>query len=251
MSAPVSRPRERPRLQRLRALASSFAKIARDPNQTAHGARLVMSFDRENTDRNYRRFADDPVGRRIVAGGPSLFDLLADREALARMPEGSLGRVYLDYMVREGLSTEALDEAVLPVEREVHGDDPGLRRFHRHQRAAHDLWHVLTGYHRDVLGEIQLIAFSRHQTHSPAFKWMTRFARIGIGRRVEGGTDLIRIAEERGRATRPLLTLDWAPLLPRPIEEVREALGTGPPPVYTRLVRSDKGFGLVPDEIGS
>ena len=248
MAQDPNRTDSRSRLHRLRGLIRSLVAIARDPEETAHGARLVMYFDRENTEERYRSFLEEPVGRAIAEGAPSLFDLLTDRASLARLASGSLGRTYLEFMQREDISTEALDEAVAPVEREVHGERGlAFRRFQQHGRASHDLWHVLTGYHRDLLGEAQLIAFSVPQTGSPSFEWLRRLTEFGIGRRVPGGRELIRLADERGRRTRPLLTVDWAPLLSRPIDEVRETLGIGPPPTYTRYVKAPSGRGLVPE----
>ena len=34
----------------------------------------------------------------------------------------------------------------------------------RRTRDSHDIWHVLSGYHRDALGEACLVAFSYAQT---------------------------------------------------------------------------------------
>jgi len=229
------------------ALLKSLLKVISDPNETSHGARLVMHFDRKNMEENYADFAAHPLGRRILDGAPSLFDLLTDRESLSQLPKGSVGRTYLDYMIQEEISTEALDEEVLPIELEVFGSHPDRRRFHQHMRASHDLWHVLTGYHRDLFGEVQLLTFSHYQTGSPSFKWLSRLARFGIGRRVPGGLDLLKLAKRRGLETTPLFTVDWTSLLGRPIDEVREQLHLGPPPSYTRYVRSPEGFGLVPE----
>jgi ubiquinone biosynthesis protein COQ4 len=222
-------------------------KIMRDPNETSHGARLVLTIDRKRTERNYQEFAADPEGRRILDGAPTLFELLTDRDALARLPEDSVGRVYLDFMIREGISTEALDAEVEPVEREVLRPDAARRRFHQHMRASHDLWHVLTGYHRDLLGEMQILTFSHEQNASPAFKWIIRLARLRAEQQMPGARALLDQARERGRRTTRLLTVDWPPLLGRPIDEVREQLGIGPPPVYTRYMKNPDGRGLVPE----
>ncbi len=251
MSESALRFDDRPRPGRVRGLSSSLVKIIRDPEETAAGARLVMYFNRDHTEQRFREFREDRVGRAILDGAPSLYDLLTDRDALAAMPEGSVGRTYLEYMIREGISTEALDEEVAPVEVEIHGADPEFRRFQQHGRASHDLWHVLTGYHRDLLGEAQVLTFSASQIGDPAFRFLSRLARFGVGRQVKGARELLSLAAERGAKTRPLHTVEWAPLLPRPIEEVRETLGMGPPPSYIRHVRKPSGFGLVPEEAAS
>jgi ubiquinone biosynthesis protein COQ4 len=230
------------------ALLRSFLAIARDPEETSHGARLVITIDRHQMERNFQRFADAPEGARILSGAPSLYDLLTDRASLGALPEGSLGRTYLEFMQREGISTEALDAEVAPVELEILGADPDRRRFHQHMRASHDLWHVLTGYHRDLFGEMQVLVFSHSQTGSRAFGWIARMARFGAARQIPGGRQLLELARKRGESSQWLAAVAWAPLLAEPIDDVRRCLGIGPPPSYTRYVRAASGFGLVPEE---
>jgi ubiquinone biosynthesis protein COQ4 len=230
-------------------LLHSIIRIMRDPDETSHGARMVLTFDRKQAEKSYQEFLADDEGRRILDGAPSLFELLTNRDSLRQLPEGSVGRIYLDYMIREGISTEGLDAEVAPVEQEVLQSEAARQRFSQHMRASHDLWHVLTGYHRDLLGEMQLLAFSYFQTGSPSFKWLTRLARIGAGRQIPEAKGLLDLAEKRGRESRWLATADWATLLRQPIEEVRSILGIGAPPTYTRYMRNPDGRGLVPEPI--
>jgi ubiquinone biosynthesis protein COQ4 len=179
-------------------LLRSFIKMLREPEESSHGARFVWTIDRRQTERNFQAFAADPEGQRILKGSPSLFELLKDRDALATLPEGSLGQTYLDYMDREGISIEALDAAVEPVEREVLGTDMPRRRFYQHMRASHDLWHVLNGYHRDLLGELLVLTFTYKQTGSPAFKWISRLAGLGAEWQMAGSRALLDQARRRG-----------------------------------------------------
>ena len=226
----------------------SWLAVMRDPEDTASGARMVIAIDGRRIERNYQRFAAHPQGARVLAGAPSLFELLTNRSRLAELPPGSLGRSYLEFVIREDISTEELDAIVAPVEEEIMQPDAARMRFSRHMRASHDLWHVLTGYHRDLFGELQLIVFSHRQTGSLAFGWISRLARIGTGRRIPGGRPLLELAKVRGDRAPWLLGVDWEPLLGEPIDRVREKLQIGTPPAYTRYVRKASGFGLVPEE---
>jgi ubiquinone biosynthesis protein COQ4 len=228
-------------------LLRSLVRIARDPNNTADGARIVLTFDRGRQERNYQRFAADPRGAAMLAGDPTLFDLLSDRDALRSLSEGSLGREFLEFSEREGISIEGLDREVEPIERELWNPDPRRRRYLMHLRASHDLWHVLTGYSRDLLGELLLLRFSWIQLHTPMFGFLTWLSSLGIERRIPGAAGLLREAEERAARSDWLPTRDWAALLRLPIAEVREQLGIGPPPSYTRYVRKPRGLGLVPE----
>lgn len=240
MASPETRPPRFP-------LFYSLMKVIRDPNETSHGARLVMTVDRHQFERNYQRFCGEAEGQRILDGAPCLFERLTDREALAALPDGSVGRIFLDYMVREDISTEALDAEVEPVEREILAPDAQRKRFNKHLRASHDLWHVLTGYHRDILGELQLLTFSHKQNHSPAFRLLSFLSRHSAKKKIPELPGLLDLARERGSRTVWLPVADWGTLLGRPIEEVRETLGMGAPPKYTRRIRNPNGRGLIPE----
>lgn len=239
-------PPRRPLFRLLTCLRSVLA-VVRDPEDTASGVRMVRAIDGRRLDDNLRRFAADPMGARILDGAPSLYDLLTDRDALRRRPEGSLGRSYLAFVEEERISTEQLREAIAPVEREFLGDDPVQERFSEHMSAMHDLWHVLTGYSRDILGELLLLAFSDAQLDSRAFRWIVRVASLGIDRRIPGARALLAQARERGARAPWLATENWEAFLDLPLAEVRSMLELGPPPRYTRYRRNPRGFGLVPE----
>ena len=226
----------------------SFAQVLRDPNQTGHGARVVLLIDRHTNNAAYQRFRQSPNGRRILAGEPCLFERLTDRKSLGATRPESLARRYLAFMEEEGISTEALHAEVAPIEAEINGPDLSRARFHRHMRASHDLWHVLTGYHRDLLGELQLIAFSQRQTGSRAFAWLSKLTRYGIERRISEARELLELARARSHRAPWLLAVDWEPLLRAPIDEVRDRLLLGPAPRYTQYVRGETFMSLVPAE---
>lgn len=240
---------DRPLRARIRPwrLLRSLVRLLRDPENTADGARIVLSFDRGRQEQTYQRFASHPRGARILDGEPTLFELLSDRAALRRRPAGSLGRELLDFWEREGICIEALDRVVAPVEREVLRPDPRRHRYLRHMRASHDLWHVLTGYSRDLLGELLLLRFSWIQLQTPMFGAITWLSSFGLDRRMPGASALLRDAEERAARCDWLPTVDWPALLPLPLTRVREQLGIGPGPSYTRYVRNPGGFGVVPE----
>ena len=61
-------------------------------------------------DNPFQRFAAHPEGRRMLQERPCLPHCIADREALARLPEGSFGRAYLDFVERAGISADSLIE---------------------------------------------------------------------------------------------------------------------------------------------
>ncbi|MFC6923912.1 Coq4 family protein [Microbulbifer taiwanensis] len=72
-----------------------------------------------------------------------------DMEALAKLPEGTLGREYQKMLAEQGLQAD-----FLPFDSTATDYDYFLRR----QGQTHDIEHVVTGYRYDPLGEFALIA---------------------------------------------------------------------------------------------
>ncbi len=82
-----------------------------------------------------------------------------DLQALAALPEGSLGRSYADQLLRLGLTPESLIDP-RPI------SSPADYLTHR-LRETHDIIHVLTGFGTDGPGELGLQAFNLAQVRSP------------------------------------------------------------------------------------
>ena len=129
--------------------------LSRDLDDTTHVFRIVDALRGNSDAENVARMRESLVGRQILDERRDMLDVLADRERLRTLPEGSLGRVYLEFMEREGLSAEGLAEA--SESGHSPGSDSDERIFGNWARDSHDLWHVLTGYGRDPLGELCLL----------------------------------------------------------------------------------------------
>lgn len=244
MKATIRKSHRPPRIRPLIAL-KAFLRSARDPEDTENGARFVLALEGSTAERTYQRFCADPRGARLLDARPSLFAELSDFDRLAALPAGSLGRCYLDFMTREGISAAGLANAVSAVEDELVDSDPERRFVHDRIRDMHDLWHVTTGYSRDLLGELALIAFSYTQLRTRAFGLILPLAYVFNERQAPGSRALLRGAWRRGNAAQWLPVQDWEALLTRPLDEVRSRLQLGPCPQYTRYFRNPDGFGLL------
>jgi ubiquinone biosynthesis protein COQ4 len=231
--ASTTAPRVRPWLA-LRALASA----SRDPENTAAGARFVFALQGKATERLFQRFRADPGGARILAERRSLRATLRDRAKLRALPEGSLGRTYAAFMDEEQISNEGLVDVTADAARELLGPmDADRRLVHDRITDLHDLWHVATGYSRDMLGELALIGFGYEQLGTPAYRVILAFTRPLLGFQIPGSRAFVDDARRRGREARWLPVQDWEGLLALPLDAAREELGLGPPPVYTRYFR--------------
>lgn len=215
----------------------ALSRLIRDPNDTEQAFRVVRALDGAHADRLMARFAASEGGARLLAERPSLLAALSDREALAAMPEGSLGRAYLAFCDGEGITPGGLVEASMLEDRDLL--EPRFRYMADRLRDSHDLWHVVTGYRTDLLGENAVLAFTAAQTGSvgvgvlAAAGYLRSYRlRAEIGR---AGRELVRSAWQRGKRAAWLPAVVFEELLDQPLEAVRARLGVGSPPTYAPL----------------
>jgi ubiquinone biosynthesis protein COQ4 len=110
----------------------------------------------------------------------------------------------------------------VPLEEDDSSPEQAL--FSARMRDSHDLWHVVTGYGRDLLGESALLAFTYRQTRNPGIALIVLVAWWKAGRALPGARALIRDAYQRAGRAEWLPGVDWESMLERPLEEVRETL---------------------------
>jgi ubiquinone biosynthesis protein COQ4 len=178
-------------------------------------------------ERSFQRFAADPEGQRLLRERPSLVDAMADSQALAALPDGSFGRVYLDFARARDFAANGLVEINHETNEENgQNDDPHRAYYGDRVTAMHDLWHVLTDYGTDEAGEGTLLAFSLAQIPSRGFLLL-----VMLSASVLPMAPLFRCqrhlleAWRRGRRAARLDRARYEDLLPLPLDVVRRQLG--------------------------
>jgi ubiquinone biosynthesis protein COQ4 len=209
-----------------------------DPDDLPQVFTIIESLSGKTIYRIWKRMTKTEGGRRILAERPDIVALLEDRPALARLPEGSLGRAYLAFVEREKISAEGIREAQKKgMTSGIPLSDP-YDYVHARMRDTHDLWHAAVGYHGDLIGETSLLGFTFAQTHNPAIALI-----IGIGLFKTIGAPQARAVildgHRRGRAAAWFPAQPWETLLPLPLAEVRRRLHLEPAPVYTQIRSSE------------
>lgn len=214
--------------------ARALTQLLRDPNDTEQAFRLVRAADPGVIDRLHARFVATHAGRELLRDRPVLLDALSDSDALAAMPDRSLGRAYLDFCRAEGITPGGLVEASEPTYAEEL--EPELRYIAERLRDAHDLWHVVAGYRTDLLGELSVLAFTFAQTRNKGLGILVAAGYLrtftfwhAFGR---AGRALTREAYRRGQRAEWLPIVRWEDLLSQPLDSIRLRLGVGPAPVY-------------------
>jgi ubiquinone biosynthesis protein COQ4 len=220
----------RPRLRPWKALRAMRA-LLRDPDDTARVFDVIQALGGRSGERAFERFRASEVGARVLRERRDLLAALSDRERLLALPVGTLGRTYAEFMGREQISAQGLAEASLA----AGGTDPELsperRLFGARLRDMHDLWHVVTGYGRDLLGEATLLAFSYAQTRNRGVGFIVATA-WWKARRAPAFRRMLRDGYRRGRRAAWLPAQDWEALLARPLAEVRAELRVDAAPQY-------------------
>jgi ubiquinone biosynthesis protein COQ4 len=215
-----------------------------NPDDTSQVFRIIRAASGRSFERLFHRVKQDPAGARILAEQRMLLGALSDRERLRGLADGSLGREYARFMDAEQISADGLAEASLPDQPQDPSPlGPEAEVLGERLRDMHDLWHVTTGYGRDLLGEVALLAFSYAQTCNRGIGIIVGVALYKMWR---GGAneavELVRGGYRRGRKARLLPAADWEALLELPLNQVRLQLEVEPAPSYTQ----DRSTGAPP-----
>ena len=220
------------RLDPKRALAAMVA-LTKNPDDTSQVFTIIESLSGHAPAWMLRRFRDDANGRALLATRPEIVPLLADRERLRAMPKGSLAHAYLAFVESEGIDADGLVAASVAGEKGLREKGSDFEFIASRMRDTHDLWHTVTGYKGDLIGEASLLGFSLAQTHNPGIGMIVLTGMLRI-RQLEA-VGLIAQGVRRGMRARWMPAIDWETLLPLPLETVRSLLAIDVPPKYEPL----------------
>lgn len=215
-------------LATVRTVIDATRTALANPGDTKQAFRIADALSFGAPERMTRRMRRSPGGAALLARRDDLLGVLTDRARLEAMPADSLGRAYLRFLDDEGITAAGLVQASM--EGATRDDTGDVRYMRERMRDSHDLWHTVTGYKGDLLGEASLLAFTFAQTHHPGVGFLAGLG-VVLGD-IPGTRALITRGFARGRRARWLPAIDWVALLPRPLDEVRRELGIDEVPVY-------------------
>lgn len=223
----------------LKTAIEAMRALAKDPNDTAQVFRIVESLSGPAAQRQFVRFSRTTTGQRVLQRREDLLTVLADRARLAAMPDDSLGRAYLAFIDAEGITAGGLVEASTEGSTgRWSADVIGAERtlFRRRMRDMHDLWHTVTGYRGDLIGESSLLAFTFAQTRAPGIALIVA---VALSRAPNAYRRVIARGFVRGVRAAWLPGQDWVALLPLPLSTVRDLLHVDAPPSYVPVYTRD------------
>lgn len=212
----------------------ALKRLIADPEQTEEVFNVIRALSGPALKNAYRRFRNTQTGQQILLERRQLLHSLQDREALAALPAHSLGRHYLQFMIDGNITADGLVEA--SEDRQETIFDPGMALFSERQRDMHDLWHTVTQYDRDELGEACLLAFTYAQTKNRGIGIICLAGAHKLAQHLGNGVyGAVWKAYQDGKRAAWLPAQDWEMLLQQPIDDVRISLGIPKPEQYDSL----------------
>jgi ubiquinone biosynthesis protein COQ4 len=107
---------------------------------------------------------------------------------------------------------------------------------------VHDIWHILSGYHRDGLGEACLVAFSYAQTGGLGWALIAAGAAFRArNARIYPYKRAIWQGYRRGKAAKWLLGEDYERLMAEPLDAARRRLNITPATYYDAIPADLRG----------
>lgn len=203
-------------IDRLRMLVA-FYKVVKDVNATDDVFVVAEKIPDDVFDPAIEFLKDGPWTKATLERRTSIEFRIQD---WLKLPNGTLGREYAEFMVKRGLSPDFHPA----VQAETAGQ---YTKLHFYQ--THDLWHVVTGYRANPAGEIALLAFYYAQTKLPLPVLLiiagllnaAFFAPSEVTARIEA------LAEgyQKGKAAHKIFGYPWHNSWEKPLAQVRAEMG--------------------------
>lgn len=229
-----------------------FQNLIADKEDTAQVFHIIEALKGEASHRQAWNFIGSEDGQRYLHDGTDIPGMLDDHARWADCGPNTVAAHYIAFMKREGLSAAGLVA-------ESYKWQPAEQRHHdltewyfERLRDTHDLFHVLTGYGRDALGEASLLGFSYEQNLNRG-AWFIAYAGARQIKKTTGSRAPIyaSINEGRrlGRASAKIAHTDIAALMREDIGAARARLGIGKPETYFECLRVLREEGVIESDL--
>jgi ubiquinone biosynthesis protein COQ4 len=213
----------------------AIKRLIGNPEATGEVFTIIDALSGNSLEKGFQRFRATKTGQTILSERRSLLDTLRDRESLANLPKHSLAANYLHFVTSENISAEGLVEPSEDM-RASRNLDADRLLFANRQRDMHDLWHTLTAYGRDELGEVCLLAFTTAQSPNRGIAFICLVGIFQLSKRLGWAVPKAAYRAYRdGKRAQWLPAQDWEQLLSQPIGDVRAKLNIPPPERYQAI----------------
>ncbi|KAI9626070.1 hypothetical protein KEM48_010579 [Puccinia striiformis f. sp. tritici PST-130] len=158
---------------------------------------------------------EDEGGRRLLRDRPRINTSTVDLDQLEKLPEGTFGKEYCNWLVR-------------------FIDSPELAYVMQRYRECHDFYHVISGpFPVNISGEIVVKWIELANMGLPVAALSAIFGPLRLNS--EKRTDLLRTyvpwALRTGSSCKPLICVEWEKNWETPIKDLKLSLGIPEPPI--------------------
>ena len=226
--------RKKPKIRPLKAYGH-LRKLIADKEDTEQVFHIIEALNGGTVYKDFKNFAASSEGAARIAQRRYLPPMLDDHTAMAKLPADSVGAAYLKFMTTEGLSAAGLVAEYDKFGSRGNVYDDQIQWYLNRKRDTHDLFHILTGYGRDALGEACVLSFSYGQNGGLGVTMIGYMIGRQIKKEAPRNAPIMRAVREgrqNGRLATKILKEDIAKLLAEPLVEARERLGINPPEAY-------------------
>lgn len=231
-----------------------FKKLIADKEDTEQVFHIIEALKGHKSAKQAADFVQSPEGQALLRADRDLPAMLDNHDNWADMAEDSVAQHYVRFMKREGLTAQGLvEESYKWLSKEDRPNDLYEWYFER-LRDTHDLFHVLSGYGRDALGELCLLGFSYAQNHNRGVLFIAYAGARQLKKDSGSAAPVfaaVREGQRLGAAAAKLAHQDVEKLLSLSLEEAREQLGIGEPVLYRECLETFKAEGLSTQDPGN
>jgi len=225
-----------------------FNNLLKDKEDTTEVFKIFEALPNKHFLPRVKQLVFSEQGKHLRSTEPSLPEILDDHAALRKTPKGSLAHAYCDFMESEGLSAAGLVAEYDAMGRPKYDDL--VQWFMERSRDTHDLFHVLTQYGRDALGEQCVLLFTHGQSPSHGHLLIGYAGSLNIKNMVRGSKApvwaAVQQAKRTGKGAEVLISKSIRDLLPMQLEDVRAKLNIPEPDKYFECHRVWRSEGIDP-----
>ncbi|WP_299192403.1 Coq4 family protein [uncultured Erythrobacter sp.] len=232
-----------------------FRKLVADKEDTKQVFFIIEALSGNQIRYQAEEFIATPEARNMMEREDTLAiaDMLDDHDRWADCAPNSVAQHYMRFMKREGLTANGLvDESYAWRPREERPNDQ-LEWYLNRLRDTHDLFHVLTTYGRDALGEAALLGFSYEQNHNLGVKFIAYAGARQIKKTTQTKAPLYAAVKEGrrlGKAALKLAHMDVEAVMREDIDAARKRLNIGVPVIYRQCLAQLESEGFAESDLG-
>ncbi len=219
---------------------SHMQKLIADKEDTEQVFHIIEALNGNSFEKNFRAFAEKPAGQKLLQEKPYLPPRLDDHSWIRELPDGTVGRTYVEFMEREGLSAQGLVDESEKFRSKAREYEDDMMWYGNRLRDTHDLFHVLSGYNRDALGEASLLAFTYSQQPGLGVIFIAFMGCRTIAKHAPKGArimDCFWEGKRNGAAAQKIIEQDIIALMHEPLDAARARLGIAKPVVYRETLK--------------